>query len=114
MNLKGFTDEAHYRSVMKATIDRIERVFESVDPDVVECTVQFGALTLQFIDKQKCIVSSQPSVRQLWLAVAAKGLAFHFDYDHVAQVWRDDKTGDIELFSYLKIFLKEKTGKDFF
>ena len=57
MTIKGFTDEAHYRSVMKLTLDKIESAFENVDPDVAECSTQFGALTIQFSDKQKCIVS---------------------------------------------------------
>lgn len=108
----GFRDEAHYRTVMKATLGRLEKAFDDVDPDVVECSVQFGALTLAFPGGSKCIVSSQPSVYQLWLAIAAKGVAFHFDYDHARGLWRDDKGGSIELFDYLSRFLKEATGEE--
>lgn len=110
MSLKGFRDEAHYRSVMKETLDRIEKAFDEVDPDVAECTVQFGALTIQFPSGARCILSSQPSVAQLWMAVAAKGLAFHFDYDLLKGAWFDDKGEGIEALSYLQKFLFESVN----
>lgn len=108
--LKGFENEAQYRAMMKETLDRVEDAFEDVDPDLVECSVQFGALTLVFAKGQKCILSSQPSVRQLWMAVASRGIAFHFDYDPATKSWKDDKGGKIELLAYLSQFLKEMTG----
>ena len=113
MTLKVFTDEAHYRAVMKQTLDRVEKAFDSVDPDLVECSVQFGALTLLFPNRTKCILSAQPSVGQLWMALASRGVAFHFNFDPVRKVWLDDKGGGHELLSYLARFLKEMTGADF-
>ena len=113
MSLKGFRDEAHYRSVMKETLDRVERAFHDVDPDVAECSVQFGALTIQFPTGQRCILSSQPSVAQLWMAIAAKGIAYHFDYDHSKQVWMDDKGAGVEALSFLENFLNEMTKLTF-
>lgn len=107
-----FTDEAQYRSVMKGTLDRVERAFEDVDPDVAECTVQFGALSIVFPNGQKCILSSQPSVQQLWMAVAAKGIAYHFDFDAKAGEWRDDKGQGIEPLAFLRRFMKETVGLD--
>lgn len=107
MSLKGFRDESHYRSVMKETLDRIEKAFDTVDPDVAECTVQFGALTIQLPTGARCILSSQPSVAQLWMAVAAKGVAYHFDYDLGKKAWWDDKGEGIEVLTYLQAFLLE-------
>jgi CyaY protein len=108
--MKGFRDEAHYRSVMKATLDRVERAFDDVDPDVAECTVQFGALTIAFPGGQRLILSSQPSVSQLWMAIAAKGVAYHFDYDHAKGEWRDDRGEGIEALSFLSKTLADVAG----
>lgn len=103
-------NEKEFREVVKRSVDRIEKHFEDVDPDVVECSVQFGALTLLFSDKSKFILSSQPSVSQIWVAVAAKGIAIHFNYDQTSESWIDDKGKGIELHSFLNDFIKEKTG----
>lgn len=92
---------------MKETLDRVEKAFDNVDPDIAECTVQFGALTIQFPSGARCILSSQPSVGQLWMAIAAKGLAYHFNYDHERKMWIDDKGEGIEAFSFLERFLFE-------
>jgi CyaY protein len=110
MSIKNFKDEAEYRAVMKTTLDRVEKAFDDVDPDVAECSVQFGALTIQFPDGSRCILSSQPSVGQLWMAIAAKGVAYHFDYDPGKGEWRDDKGEGIEVLSCLERFLKEHSG----
>lgn len=108
--MKGFQSESEYRAVMKETLDRVEKAFDAVDPDVAECSVQFGALTILFPDGSRCILSSQPSVGQLWMAVASRGIAFHFDYDPQVRVWKDDKGQGIELFAYLQQFIRETTG----
>lgn len=108
--MKGFRDEADYRSAMKETLDRVEKAFDRVDPDVAECSVQFGALTIAFPGGQKLILSSQPSVGQLWMAIAAKGVAFHFDFDHAKRKWFDDRGEGIEALSYLSKLLQEMTG----
>ena len=112
MSVKGFTDEAQYRGVMKDTLDRVEKAFDSIDPDHAECLSQFGALTIQMnkTGGQKVILSAQPSVRQLWLALAAKGVAYHFDYDHAKKQWFDDKGTGIEVLSFLEKFLTESLG----
>lgn len=105
--------ESEFRRRIQETFDRIEARFESVDPDVIECEQSLGAMTLSFADRSRCILSTQPSVRQLWLAVASRGIAFHFNYDAAGNRWVDDKGKGIELLSYLSGFLKESTGLDF-
>jgi iron donor protein CyaY len=70
-------------------------------------------LTITFGDRSRCILSAQPSVRQLWLALASEGTAYHFEFDRGSAAWRDDKGRDIELHSFLKQYLKKKTGLEF-
>lgn len=110
MAVGDFQDETQYRSVMKKTLDRIERAFRDVDPDVAECVLQFGALSITLAGGQKCILSAQPSVQQLWMAVAARGIAFHFDYDQTTEAWKDDRGQGIDPFSLLQKLLREIAG----
>lgn len=102
--------ETEYRKRIEDLVHRVERAFESVDPDIAECDVAMGALTLTFSDRSRCILSAQPSVRQLWLALASLGTAFHFNYDEATQTWMDDKAKGIEIVSFLENYLREKTS----
>lgn len=102
--------ESEFRSLAKAVYDRIEAQFDEVDPDQVECEVAQGALTLTLADGARWVLSQQPPVRQLWLAVASKGRAYHFDYDPTSKAWRDDKGEGIELLSHLQGLLREVAG----
>ena len=102
--------EAEFRRLAKAAYDRIEAQFDAVDPDEVECEVAQGSLTLTLSDGARWVLSQQPPVRQLWLAVASKGRAFHFDYDPASASWQDDKGEQVELLSYLEGLLQEVAG----
>ena len=94
-------EEKEYRLLAKQAYQRVEDAFEEIDPDLAE--VEPGQGTLCILSaKSKTILSSQPSVRQLWLAVAAKGVALHFNWDADKKIWVDDKVGDKELFSFLE------------
>ncbi len=106
------SNEAEYRKIVQATLDRIQKPFDAVDPDVAECEVAHGALTISFADRTRCILSAQPSVRQLWLALAAQGTAHHFNFDPARSQWWDDKGKGIELLSFLQNYLKEKTDTE--
>ena len=97
--------EPEFRQSVQATFDRIEKAFESVDPDIAECEQSLGSLTITFSDDTRCILSVQPSVRQLWLAMAAKGTAIHFNYD--SGRWVDDKSKGIELVAYLNGYFQD-------
>ena len=101
--------EAEYRRRIQESLDAVERAFEDVDPDVAECEQAFGALTIRLADGTRCILSAQPSVRQLWLALAARGTAYHFNWDAGRGEWRDDKGRDIELRAFLRQYLRETT-----
>jgi iron donor protein CyaY len=102
--------ETEFRKQVQEVIVSIERGFADVDPDVVECEQALGALTITFSDRSRCILSAQPSVRQLWLALASEGTAYHFDFVPEFSRWLDDKGRNIELHSFLKEYLKKKTG----
>lgn len=93
-------------------MDAIYAALADTDPDVAECDIAHGALTIVFADCSKCILSAQPSVRQLWLALAALGTAYHFNYDEKLGQWIDDKGKGIELMAFMRKFLKEKIGAD--
>lgn len=103
-------EEAEYRGLLQKTLDSIESAFDNVDPDVAECEQAFGALTIKLADGSRCILSAQPSVRQLWLALAARGTAYHFNYETAQSRWMDDKGKGIELKSFLTDFLKDAAG----
>ena len=105
-------NESEYRKRIQGLFKRIESAFENVDPDVAECEQNFGALTVTFADQSRCILSAQPSVRQLWLALASKGMAYHFNFDDALGAWVDDK-GRGELVLLLKNYFHEVTGLKF-
>jgi len=103
-------NESQFREKLQVTFNQIEAAFTDVDPDVAECEQSLGAMTITFADKSRCILSAQPSVRQLWLALAARGTAYHFNYDAKSDQWMDDKGRGVEVLSFLKGYLKEVTG----
>lgn len=102
--------ESELRALAKLVYDRISAAFDDIDPDVAECEESLGSLSIQLADGAKWILSVQPPVRQLWLAVASIGRAFHFNYDPATKKWRDDKDEGIELLSYLEGLLQELAG----
>ena len=102
--------ESELRALAKQIYDRVAKAFDEVDPDVAECEESLGSLTILLPDGAKWILSVQPPVRQMWLAVASIGRAFHFDYDSASGTWLDDKGEGIELLSYLEGLLKEVVG----
>ena len=104
--------EPEYRQKIQQTYDALERALSQVDPDVAECEQASGVLTITLADRSRCILSGQPAVRQLWVAIAALGTAYHFNFDRSTGRWMDDKGKGIELMSYLKRYLKDKTGQE--
>jgi iron donor protein CyaY len=102
-----FKTESEYRQSVQAIFEKIENAFDSVDPDVAECTAQMGVVSIVLADKSKCIFSAQPSVQQIWLVISSRSLAFHFNYDPIQKLWVDDKGQGLELLSFFKKTLKE-------
>lgn len=102
--------EAEFRKRIQLVFDRVERALNDVDPDIAECEQAMGSLTITFADRSRCILSTQPSVQQLWLALASRGTAYHFNYDEASGQWRDDKGKNVELISFLEKTIQEVTG----
>lgn len=109
MNKVEFS-EKDFRLKVNDFFKAVERALDQVDPDLIEFELSQGSVTLTFQDRSKCILSVQPSVRQIWMAVAMKGIAYHFNYAETDGRWRDDKTGNVELLSFLEKLLSEQAG----
>ena len=103
-------DESHYQQVAYDTLKRIERLFDDVDPDVVDCQSAGDVLTLSFSDGKRCVINTQRPTRQIWLAADAR--AWHFDYDGAASEWRDDKDPSVELFAKVSEIVETLGGVD--
>ncbi len=103
-------DEKTYRDRVAATMKRVAKALESVDPDVLEAEEGNGVLTITAADGSKTILSPQPSVRQLWLAAASRGIAFHFSLDGASGRWLDDRGRGLDLDDVLRDILGKASG----
>lgn len=103
-------DEKTYRDRVAATMKRVAAALESVDPDVLEAEEGNGVLTITAADGSKTILSPQPSVRQLWLAAASRGIAFHFSLDEASGRWLDDRGRGLDLDDVLRDVLGKTSG----
>jgi iron donor protein CyaY len=101
--------EIEFRKKNKELFQKIEIAFDKIDPDWVEVNVSQGSMVLVLEKKVKIIVSLQVPVRQIWLALAHRGEAHHFDWDPSTKTWVDDKTGKLKFPDYL-----EQSIKDYF
>ena|SRR6266487_2262871 len=102
--------EPDYRHLVDATLHRIDSAFEGVDPDLAECSISQGALTILYQSRLRCIVSPQPPVRQMWLAFRDR--AWHFDWDAERRAWVDDKGRGDELYRLVETITRETVGVD--
>jgi CyaY protein len=93
-------EEKRYRQLLDDAFARVDRAFDSVDPDVAEVSVSQGALTITYLEKQRLMLTPQPSPRQLW--VAFRDRAWHFNWDEGRRVWLDDRGLGVELFALIE------------
>jgi CyaY protein len=111
--LRGFTmEEKQYRQLVDDAFHRISIAFDAIDPDLAECEYSQGAVSISFANRTKCILSTQPSVRQVWLAAASLGIAHHFNYSESEKKWLDDKGKGVELISFVQKVVKDAAGVD--
>jgi iron donor protein CyaY len=101
-------DEAAYRSLVDRTFETIDTAFAEVDPDEAESSLSQGALTITFKGGVRCILSPQPSVRQVWMAY--RDHAWHFDWDGAK--WMDDRGKGLELMKLVSDTAREAAGVD--
>ena len=89
-------DEKRYRDLLDDAYARVDRAFEDVDPDMAEVSISQGTLTITFFEKQRLMLTPQPSPRQLW--VAFRDRAWHFNWDEAKACWMDDRGEGVELY----------------
>ncbi len=101
-------DEKNYRRLLDDTLERIDRAFDDVDPDLAESNLSQGALSITMRGKQRLVLSPQPSPRQLWLAFHDR--AWHFDWNESRRCWLDDRGQDIEAVALVARLTREAAG----
>lgn len=93
-------DDQRFRHLADGTFRAILDGFDDIDADDADIESAGNTLTITFRNGQRCVVNTQSSVHQIWLAGAKS--AWHFSYDEATQKWLHDKgTGD-ELFASLE------------
>jgi CyaY protein len=102
-------DEALYNKLVSEVFQRLLKATEDVDPDVIESGTNGDMVVFTSGRGEKCIVSTQRAVRQIW--VAGRGQGIHFSFDDAAQQWRDDKGKGLELYSFVSAVLVEIGGE---
>lgn len=103
-------EESRYNQMVSQVFQRILVAADEEDPDVLESSTSGDMVTLTAGNGEKCIVSTQRAVRQIW--VAGKGLGIHFSYDEEKGLWMDDKGKGLELFSFVADVVKTISGVD--
>ncbi len=98
-------DEKRYRQLLDDTFARVDRAFETVDPDVAEVSLSQGTLTITFFEKQRFMLTPQPSPRQLWAAFRDR--AWHFDWNDQRRAWLDDRGQSVELLDLVERTTRE-------
>jgi iron donor protein CyaY len=98
-------DEKQYRDLLDDTFERIDRAYEAVDPDLAEVSLSQGTLTITFLEKQRLMLTPQPSPRQLWAAFRDR--AWHFDWNEERHAWLDDRGQNIELLDLVERTTRE-------
>jgi len=106
-------NETEYRRLADNAFERIEKVTNDLDPDVIEVERRPGVISIvmqQTGKKITCILSTQVATRQIWLAISATASAIKFSYDEERKAWVDDKEVKTELFSFLSQQISQYTS----
>ncbi|HVB78921.1 MAG TPA: iron donor protein CyaY [Candidatus Binataceae bacterium] len=98
-------DPREFVARSEACLSRVARWLEGFDPDEVDYSAGDGALTIEFADGGRFVLSRQSATSQVWLAAGAHG--WHFDYAAAGDRWIDDKDGH-DLYARLAESLSEK------
>jgi CyaY protein len=101
-------DESQYNLQIAAVFHTLMKASDNIDPDILESSTSGDMVALTAASGQKCIVSTQRAVRQIW--VAGKGLGIHFSFDEASQNWKDDKHQGLELYQFIQDVVKTISG----
>src|SRR4051812_46905451 len=102
-------DDQRFRQLADDTFRQILDGFDDIDADDADIETAGNTLNITFRNGKRCVVNTQSSVHQIWLAGGQSG--WHFDYDAARGKWLHDKgTGD-ELFDIIRRLTHVSTGK---
>ena len=101
-------DESQYNQQIADVFKKLMKASDDLDPDILESSTSGDMVALTAASGQKCIVSTQRAVRQIW--VAGKGLGIHFSFDEASQTWQDDKSHGLELYQFIQDVVKTISG----
>jgi len=101
-------DESRFLLLADQTFDRIEKILEPIDPDVVDYESTGDVLQLSFPNGTKCVINTQRPTRQIWLA--AKTAGWHFGYEETSGRWIDERGSGMELFACIAQVIRENAG----
>ncbi|HUO04504.1 MAG TPA: iron donor protein CyaY [Candidatus Binataceae bacterium] len=100
-------DDKQYRKAVDECFSRVAKRLEDFDPDEADYSTMDGAVTIEFSDGDKFILSRQSAAHQIWLAAGAHG--YRYSWDEGRNVWIDDKEGH-ELYARLAQLVAEKVS----
>ena len=72
-------NDAEFIERSDATLSKVAKWLEDLDPDEVDYTTADGVVTIEFAGGAKFILSRQSQMKQLWLAAGSHG--FHYSWD---------------------------------
>lgn len=103
-------DDSTYTRLVSDLYERIMDATDEVDPDAIEGDVMGGRLDLTAAGGAKCILTTQPGPRQIWVAGSGEGV--HFAYDEATGSWLDEKNPERELNAWVTTVVKAISGEE--
>ena len=106
--MKITMDEATFRRLSDACLERAQTWLEEFDPDELDLHSADGVLTLELGSGARFVLNRQAGNGQMWYAAGAR--AWHYDWDPARRAWLDDRDGH-ELALNLRRTVAEKLGR---
>ncbi|MDB5108088.1 MAG: Frataxin CyaY, facilitates iron supply for heme synthesis or Fe-S cluster assembly [Candidatus Binatus sp.] len=100
-------DDQTFRERSDASLSRVAKWLEELDPDEVDYSTGDGVVTIEFADGAKFVLSRQAQMKQMWLAAGAHG--YHYKWDDSGTTWLDDKDGH-ELYPRIAEVVADQVG----
>jgi iron donor protein CyaY len=95
-----FEGESEYRQSVRSFFDTLQKTVDARDPDEAECEINQGTLRLTFASGHRLILSQQPSVQEIWLAIEAEAKGIHYKFNGKHWVDALNHTLESEIASY--------------
>lgn len=103
-------EEPQYLHLVDDAFKKVQRALDALDPDDAEAYATGDVVTITFRDRSRCVMNTQRSTRQIWLA--ARSRAWHFSYDEATGRWLDDKGRGDEFFATVREAVRASCGAD--